>query len=214
MIEDFDHLLKTTRSVRRRLDLEREVPDEIIEACIEAAVQAPVGLAGENWRFLIVKDQTTRTEIANHYADIMQDLAHERGIEIQSTHKSLMRNLHHMPCLILIFAIGEPQQTIPQQIAFYGSILPAAWSLMLSLRARDLGTTWTTLLSARQKEISALLSIPDNVTHTVMLPVAYTKNAILKPADRLSAKDVTFYNRWGKQKTTNSHKNAKGEDND
>ena len=214
MIEDFDHLLKTTRSVRRRLDLEREVPDEIIEACIEAAVQAPVGLAGENWRFLIVKDQTIRTEIANHYADIMQDLARERGIEIKSTHKSLMRNLHHMPCLILIFAIGEPQQTIPQQIAFYGSILPAAWSLMLSLRARDLGTTWTTLLSARQKEISALLSIPDNVTHTVMLPVAYTKNAILKPADRLSAKDVTFYNRWGKQKTTNSHKNAKGEDND
>jgi hypothetical protein len=25
---------------------------------------------------------------------------------------------------------------------------------------------------------------------------------------------VTFYNRWGEQKTTNSHKNAKGEDND
>ena len=89
------------------------MPDEIIEACIEAAVQAPVGLAGENWRFLIVKDQTIRTEIANHYADIMQDLAHERGIEIKSTHKSLMRNLHDMPCLILIFAIGEPQQAIP-----------------------------------------------------------------------------------------------------
>jgi hypothetical protein len=47
-----------------------------------------------------------------------------------------------------------------------------------------------------------------------MLPVAYTKNAVLKPADRLSAKDVTFYNRWGEQKTTNSHKNAKGENND
>ena len=214
MIEDFDHILKTTRSVRRRLDLEREVPDEIIEACIEAAVQAPVGLGGENWRFLIVKEQKIRTEIANHYADIMQDLANQRGIEIKSTHRSLMHNLHDMPCLIFVFAIGEPQETIPQQIAFYGSILPAAWSLMLSLRARDLGSTWTTLLSARQKEISALLSIPDNVTHTVMLPVAYTKNAVLKPADRLSAKDVTFYNRWGEQKTTNSHKNAKGEDND
>ena len=89
MIEDFDHILKTTRSVRRRLDLEREVPDEIIEACIEAAVQAPVGLGGENWRFLIVKEQKIRTEIANHYADIMQDLANQRGIEIKSTHRSL-----------------------------------------------------------------------------------------------------------------------------
>jgi len=40
MIEDFDHLLKTTRSVRRRLDLEREVPDEIIEACIKCQMRS------------------------------------------------------------------------------------------------------------------------------------------------------------------------------
>jgi len=214
MIEDFDHFLRTTRSVRRKLDLEREVPDQIIEDCINAAVQAPVSLAGENWRFLVVKDQAIRTELANHYADVMRDLSIERGVEIKATHKSLMRNLHDMPCLILIFAIGEPQESIPQQIAFYGSILPAAWSLMLSLRARNLGTTWTTLLSARQDQISALLGIPDNVTHTVMLPVAYTKDAVLKPADRLSAKDVTYYNRWGEQQINNNHSDDEVIEND
>lgn len=196
MIEDFDHILRTTRSVRRRLDLDREVPNEVLEDCINVAIQAPVSLAGENWRFIIVKDQTIKTSLADFYGEVMQDLSKERGIEIKTTHQALMRNLYNMPCMILVFAIGEPQASIPQQIAFYGSILPAAWSLMLALRARGLGTTWTTLLSARQDQVADLLGIPDNVTHTVMLPIAYTKDAVLKPADRASAKDVTYYDRW------------------
>ena len=199
MIEDFDNLLRTTRSVRRRLDLEREIPQQVLEDCINVAIQAPVSLAGENWRFLIVNDQDTKSTLANLYSEVMFDLSAERGVEIKPTHKALMKNLPKMPCMILIFAIGEPQDSVPQQVAFYGSILPAAWSLMLALRARGLGTTWTTLLSARQTQVADLLNIPDNVTHTVMLPIAYTKDAVLKPADRLSAKDVTYHNRWGEK---------------
>lgn len=38
-----DKLLTTTRSVRKRLDLERSVPPEIIEECLEIAIQAPTG---------------------------------------------------------------------------------------------------------------------------------------------------------------------------
>jgi nitroreductase len=38
-----DHILTTTRSVRKRLDLSRPVEPEIIERCIEIAGQAPTG---------------------------------------------------------------------------------------------------------------------------------------------------------------------------
>ena len=38
-----DHVLKTTRSVRLRLDLEREVPQSLIEEAIDVALQAPTG---------------------------------------------------------------------------------------------------------------------------------------------------------------------------
>jgi nitroreductase len=95
--------------------------------------------------------------------------------------------------------MGRPGESQSQQTAFYGSILPAAWSLMLALRARNLGSTWTTLLSARQEEIAEILDIPDDVTQAVMLPVGYMKEAVLKVADRLPAGDVTFLNRWGER---------------
>lgn len=38
-----DRLLTTTRSVRKRLDLGRPVPADLIEECLEIAVQAPTG---------------------------------------------------------------------------------------------------------------------------------------------------------------------------
>ncbi len=38
-----DKLLTTTRSVRKRLNLERPVPPEVIEECLEIAIQAPTG---------------------------------------------------------------------------------------------------------------------------------------------------------------------------
>lgn len=199
MIEDFDHLLRTTRSVRRKLDLERPVPYQVLEDCINVAIQAPVSMAGENWRFLIISDQALKASLAEIYSEVLHDLSLERGVDIKPTHQALLKNLPNMPCMILIFAMGEPQDSVPQQVAFYGSILPAAWSLMLALRARGLGTTWTTLLSARQSDVADLLDIPDKVTHTVMLPVAYTKDANLKPAARRSAKEVTYHNRWGKR---------------
>ena len=93
---------------------------------------------------------------------------------------------------------GEPMSdSISGDVAYCGSILPAAWSLMLSLRARSIGATWTTLLSARQQEVAQVLKMPAGTIQTVMLPVGYTKGAVLKRADRQAAAEVTFWNRWG-----------------
>ena len=38
-----DELLRTTRSVRKRLDLTRDVPHEVVMECIDLALQAPTG---------------------------------------------------------------------------------------------------------------------------------------------------------------------------
>ena len=83
------------------------------------------------------------------------------------------------------------------QVGFYGSILPAAWSLMLALRARGLGSTWTSLLVLHEEEAAKILGIPSGVSQTVLLPVGYMKGAVLRPAKRKPPREVTYWNTWG-----------------
>ena len=108
--------------------------------------------------------------------------------------------LHELPALVLVCSLGRPDPGDPAtQLAFYGSVLPAAWSLMLALRAKGLGTTWTTLLARESAAVAEVLGIPEDVTQTVLLPVAYTKNARLAPAERKPAREVTYWNAWGRE---------------
>ena len=96
---------------------------------------------------------------------------------------------------------GRPAAEVSGQVGFYGSVLPAAWSLMLALRARGLGTTWTSLHTLFAPEAAELLGIPDDVTQTVLLPVGYMKNAVLRPAERRPPHEVTYWNTWGTRRT-------------
>ena len=106
--------------------------------------------------------------------------------------------MHEMPALILVCAEGRPPaESVPLQVGFYGSILPAAWSLMLALRARGIGSTWTSLHLLHEEETARILGIPDGVTQTVLLPIGYTRDAVLKPAQRKPAREITFWNEWG-----------------
>ncbi len=196
-LDDVEHVLSTARSVRRKLDFDRPISRSDIEACIDVAVQAPTGIAGENWRFVVVTDPQVKGRIADIYVEVLKNIEKERGVELKSTHHALMNRLHEIPCMVMVFAIGEPAPEVSGQVAFFGSILPAAWSLMLAMRARGIGTTWTTLLSGRSNEIAEILDIPDGVTQTVMLPAAYTLGARLKKAERLPAREVTYWNSWG-----------------
>lgn len=199
-IASVDEVLSTARSVRRRLDFSRPVEPEVLFDCINVSTQAPTGLGGESWRFVVVTEPARKQQVADLYRSVLEDLVRDRGLTIKSTQRSLVDHLHEIPALIFVCAIGTPPPAeVGGQVAFYGSILPSAWSLMLALRARSLGATWTTLLSSRQEDVNRILGVPEGVTQTVMLPVAYTLGAKLRPADRLDARQVTFWNAWGNQ---------------
>ena len=62
-----DELLATTRAVRKRLDLDRKVPREVIMECLELAVQAPTGSNSQGWRWLVVDDPKKKKALADLY---------------------------------------------------------------------------------------------------------------------------------------------------
>ncbi len=199
-LEHIDEVLSTARSVRRNLDFERPVERQVLYDCIDVAVQAPTGIAGENWRFVIVDEAERKAQIAEVYREVLLSLLADRDMPLKPTHKALIDRLHEIPAMIFVCVDGQPLgEEISSNVAFYGSILPAAWSLMLALRARQIGATWTSLLSSRQEDVAQVLGIPAGVVQTVMLPVGYTKGAVMKRAARQAAAEVTFFNQWGDQ---------------
>ena len=206
-----DKLLTTTRSVRKRLDLERPVEREVIMECIEIALQAPTGSNAQGWHFVVVTDPEKKAKIADYYNQSWEKYSTrrteptdgQRAVKGQmkkviSSSAYLAENLANVPVMIIPCIEGRVE-TSPQwiQAGLYGSILPAAWSLMLALRARGLGSAWTTLHLRYEKETSELLGIPETVTQAALLPVAYFTGDDFKPAERLPAAELTSWDTWG-----------------
>jgi len=202
-----DRILSTTRSVRRKIDFERPVEPEVIEACVACAVQAPTGLNREAWRFVVVTDDARKAGVATLYRSAFEELRGRMETELRAAgeampplrpgYHSLADRLQDFPALVLVCSLGRPEPSLARQVAFFGSVLPAAWSMILALRARGLGATWTTLLAARDPELRELLGIPGDVTPTVLLPVGYLRDATLRPAERRGPREVTYWNGWG-----------------
>lgn len=206
-----DQVLSTTRSVRRRLDFDRPIPPEVIERCIDLATQAPTGIAAENWRFIVVTAPEKKQALAHLYRDALDVLSRARGAAMKPTQRALADRLHEIPALILVCGEGEPLgDSLAMQVGYFGSIMPAAWSLMLALRARGLGATWTTLLTIHPDEVARILEIPDGVTQTVLLPVGYMKDAVLRPAKRRPAREVTYWDTWGTQRGEGADQDGRG----
>jgi len=212
-IATVDHLLTTTRTVRKRLDLNRPVDLEVIHECLEIAIQAPSGSNVQGWRFLIVTDEEKRLQIADYYrrawgAYVSQvrlpssgfDPDHprvSRAGKVLDSATYLAENMHRVPVLIIPCIKGRVENQ-PQvaQASQYGSILPATWSLMLALRSRGIGAAWTSLHLHYEKEVGELLGIPKDFTQAALLPVAYYTGDDFRPAKRIPARELTYINSW------------------
>jgi nitroreductase len=62
-----EELLTTTRSVRKRLDLDRPVSIDLVRECIEIALQAPSGSNRQVWHWVVVIDPDVRARIGELY---------------------------------------------------------------------------------------------------------------------------------------------------
>ncbi|WP_440713858.1 nitroreductase family protein [Gordonia sp. FQ] len=206
-----DEVLTTTRSVRKRLDLDRPVPLEVITEALEVALQAPSGSNAQGWHWIVLTDPEPKRIVAEHYrrayaayaaagavaraAKPPKDLATAEKVASSATY--LAEVMDRVPALV-IGAIHVPGGELPSgnQAQTWGSLLPAAWNLALALRSRGLGSAWTTLHLEYEREVAEALGIPPNVRQGVLLPVAYTKGTDFKPAKRAPLESVLHVNGW------------------
>ena len=202
-----DHLLTTTRAVRRRLDLDRPVEPEVIEECLRLAIQAPTGGNSQGWRWIVVTDPDKRAALADAYRRSWEPyIAASRAASdgnaqqerVMDSATYLADHLHEVPVHVIPCIYGGlGNGTLVETAGLFGSIFPAVWSFQLALRSRGLGSAFTTLHLPFAAEAAELLGIPSSVTQVALLPVAYTIGTDFQPATRPPVEQVTYWDTWG-----------------
>jgi nitroreductase len=209
-----DTLLSTTRSVRKRLDLSRDVPLGLVRECLEIALQAPTSANRQHWSFIVIVDAEQKRRVAEIYKrqwDWLASTTYSVGgrfaddptrapqqARAADSGAYLADHLAEVPVLVLpcIEVEGDGQFTPSNQADTWGSIMPAAWSYMLAARTRGLGTAWTSLSTSAEPDIRAVIGYPDNVYHAALIPTAYYTGETFKPGKRQPLDDVLHLDTW------------------
>jgi len=208
-----EELLTTTRSVRKRLDLDRPVPIDLVRRALTMALQAPSGSNRQEWQWLVVTDAEQRTRIGAVYARSCAAYLSssgaagrlftenpERAAVQQRVHDSvahLADRMGDVPVLVLpCLRTGSARLPAGNQAGLWGSVLPAAWSYMLAARTLGLGTAWTTLHLRYEREVAEILELPDGVHQAALIPTAYYTGETFRTAVRQPLDEVLHVDRW------------------
>ncbi len=210
---DADHVLATTRAVRKRMDLGRPVPRELLTECLDLALQAPTGGNRQGWQWMVVTDTAKKLRIGELYRDSWYKYAGEGRPEyaagdpraaqlprVVTSARFLADHMGAVPVLLIPCIEGRvdrPGVSNMEMAGLYGSILPGVWSFMLAARARGLGTAYTTLHLRYEKEIAELLGIPyDRYTQAALITVGYFTGEDFKAAERIPLEQVAHWDSW------------------
>lgn len=210
-----NEVLSTTRAVRKRIDFDRPVEDEVLRECLELALQSPTGSNAQSWQWVVVTDAEKKRALGELYARAFEMYKGFDGNaanaytgpdttriaqqgRVMDSAQYLADRMGEVPAM-LIPCLPVRMDGAPNIMAasLYGSILPGVWSFMLAARERGLGTSWTTLHLLHEEEAARILDIPfAEVTQVALIAVGYTKGTDFKPARREPLDTVLHWNSW------------------
>lgn len=190
----FDDLLELVRERRsvRGYDADRPVSDEAIKAILDCARWAPSGGNGQPWEFLVVRDKTTRHEIADYYLHQLEP-KREMDLAVRGTAKMTGDGFRHAPVHIIVLGDPRVQQAYPirtklekSESHFITGLANA--TLLIHLAARSLGLASQYVSDANspymETMLKVLLKIPEPLRIYHLVPIGYAKAQVMAPPRR------------------------------
>ncbi len=203
-VNSVDAALTTTRAVRLRLDLERNVDHQVVLDCIDVAEQAPSGGNQGSRRWIVVRDQWVKDRLAELYLeaggtwmidarDRIAGTGHPNE-RVMASAAHLAEHLAEVPVIVIPTIIGVHDGS--GRPGLFDSVIQSVWSFCVAARARGLGTAWTTAILGKSDEVAELLDIPEGMTQIAMIPVAWAKGTEFSTAPRYPAREITYVDRF------------------
>ena len=192
----------------RRLDT-RPVPEELLVKLIDAANQAPSGSNMQGARWIVVRDEAVKKELAemNRAAvdayvgprvDDPGSLPHQSAEKRKRMLQSVLwqrDHMHEIPALII--ACMDFFQKVDRETAMRGggSIWPGIQNLLLAARALGLGAAPTTLALQDPEKVREVLNLPETMAAYCLIPVGYPLGNF-GPVTRLPVEKSMRWDRW------------------
>jgi nitroreductase len=188
------------------------VPDELIYQILDAGIRAPSGGGVQAWRFVVVTDPASKSQIAEiyrrgwriaekRYAEAGASLTEDKNMRAAAY---LAEHLAEAP--VLLFACLRARRIHAERLAaanaanflriMGGSIYPAVQNILLACRALGLGATLTSVTTQYENEVKAILGLPESITTYAMIPIGYPIGQF-GPVTRVPVEQITWHNRYG-----------------
>jgi nitroreductase len=194
------------------------LPDEVLARILDEARFAPSGGNRQGWRVIVVRDSATKRALADlsvfaarRYAAQAQNgespwntidppRVDAATIARMPVPPHLTEPVATAPVVLVVCVDLKVVASIDQDLERVGiisgaSIYPFVWNILLAARHEGFAGTITTLATAREADIQALLEIPPHVAVCAVMPLGRPVRRLSKLRRRPVA-EFTRRERW------------------
>jgi nitroreductase len=183
-ITDVFRLFRYQRAVRTFT--EEDVPDDLVNQVLTAAIHGPSGSNTQPWHFIVVREPTVKQAISAVYEEA-------RAAGPTPSAGGARQPLAVAP--VLIVACVDTPASGRAGFQTGASIYPSVQNLLLAARALGLGSCLTTLHRRRKARIHEILGIPDHIETAAIIPLGWPDREY-GPNRRPPLAQFVMYDRW------------------
>jgi nitroreductase len=170
------------------------LPDDVLAKILDQARFAPSGGNRQGWRVIVVRERATKRALAdlsafagrryaaqaangeNPWNTIDPPQVDAATIARTPVPPHLTESIASAPVALVVCVDLKVVASIDQDLARVGiisgaSIYPFAWNILLAARHEGFAGTITTLATAQEPEIKALLGIPPHIAVCAVMPL-------------------------------------------
>jgi nitroreductase len=171
------------------------IDDETLELILNAARRAPSGGNLQPWRFVVVRDEEKRRQLAELYVEAWWH--RRRAMGISKPEDMPTNNSSGQAALIFTTDATRfsraPVSIVVCNVSKADTVQTACQNLMLAARALGIGSTIVRLGEPVDERVHQLLGIPDDVEALFCIPLGYAEGNFgrvsRKPLEEIASLD-------------------------
>lgn len=203
------------RAIHTRRDVRSQfrpdpIDDDALRRLLLAAHHAPSVGFMQPWNFVVIRDQTVKTEVAAAFSRANAEATSMFPEARRALYSDIkLQGITEAPinlCITCDRTRGGPVvlgRTHDRDTDIHSTVC-AVQNLMLAARAEGIGTGWVSIF--QQDALRDLLGLPDHVVPVAYLCLGYVTWFHAEPelqtrgwAERLPLDDLIFTDRWGRR---------------